>query len=83
MAVLLNINRSFVLSTKGVASETPSTENRRARHLCHLALRAAAQLQWNLEVLEEKYRTVTLDLRRLLKWLFFRPFHTPLVLATD
>lgn len=71
MAVLLNIKRNFVLSTKGVASETPSTESKRARHLCHLALRAAAQLQWNLEVLEEKYRTVTIDLRRLLECFFF------------
>jgi len=58
MAVLLNINRSFVLSIKGVTSETPSSENKKARHLCHLALRASEQLQWNLEVLEEKYRTV-------------------------
>ena len=54
----LNIKGSFVLSTKGVPSETPSTENKRARHLCYLALRAAVHLQWNLEVLEEKYRTV-------------------------
>jgi len=78
---LINIKRSFVLSFKGVSSETPSTENKRARHLCHLALRAAAQLQWNLEVLEEKYKTVTIDICR--NGFFIWLYQAPLVLTSD